>query len=263
MKKIALLLPLLLTSPLVFAEGSGIAGTDEAVANVTSDDNGWKVRLGGGVGSVPRYEGSANNRLRFVPMLDVENGHFFAGTSRGVGYNFSDDKSLQYGLRLTMSPYRKQSIDPHLNGMGDVNRSAEAGAFVSARFSPWYVNSSLAGSSHGARLEVGGGYELQLSPSDQLRAGVELNWANGKYMQTYFGVSPTQAAASAGVLTAYNATSGIKDTALKLNWMHSYSKEWFSNAGVTVKQLGTNAKNSPLTMKNTANSASVVLGYKF
>lgn len=90
-----------------------------------------------------------------------------------------------------------------------------------------------------------------------------MNWANGKYMQTYFGVTSIQAAASAGVLTAYNATSGVKDYALKLNRMHNYSKQWFSNAGVSVKQLAGSAKNSPLTMRKTTNTINFVVGYHF
>jgi outer membrane protein len=262
MKKITLLATLLLSSQFALADGSGIPGTDENAASPAAT-GAWKVMLGGGFASVPRYEGSATNRLRAVPLLEVGNGHFFAGTTRGIGVNFSDDQSLQYGLRLTMAPQRKHSLDARLNGMGDLAAAAELGGFVSARFSPWYVTSSIAGSSRGSRMELGGGYELKLSDADQLRAGLEMNWANGKYMQNYFGVTTAQAAASGGVLTAYNATSGVKDYALKLNWMHSYSKEWFSNAGVSVKQLSASAKNSPLTLRNSTNTVSFVVGYNF
>ncbi|MFA6972298.1 MAG: MipA/OmpV family protein [Gallionella sp.] len=261
MKKLTLVAALLLSSQFAFADGSGIPGTDENAVKFV--DGPWKVTLGGGLASVPRYEGAATNRLRAVPLLEVGNGHFFAGTSRGIGYNFSDDKSIQYGLRLTVAQHRRQSVDARLNGMGDIGYAGELGGFVSARLSPWYVTSSIAGSSHGSRFELGGGYELTLSDADQVRAGLEMNWANGKYMQTYFGVTAAQAVASGGVLTAYNATSGIKDYALKLNWMHSYSKEWFSNAGVSFKQLSSSAKNSPLTMRNSANTVNFVVGYNF
>jgi outer membrane protein len=263
MKKIALLLPLLFTSQLAFAEGSGIPGTEETTAMTPAAGDDWKVTLGGGLASVPRYEGASKNRLRLVPLLEVDNGHFFAGTSRGIGYNFSDDKDIKYGLRLTLAPHRNQNVDARLNGMGNVRNAAEAGAFVNAKFTNFYVTSALAASSNGSRFELGGGYELRVSAEDKLRAGVDVNWADSKYMQTYFGINAAQAAASGGVLTAYTATSGVKDTALKLNWMHSYSKEWFSNAGVTFKQLGSSAKSSPLTVKNSANSASFVVGYHF
>lgn len=261
MKKLTLLAALLLSPQFALAEGSGIPGTlEESIAPV---ENNWKVAVGGGLASVPRYEGSASNRLRFAPLLDVSDGHFFAGTSRGIGYNFSHDKTLQYGARITLAPYRKQSVDVRLNGMGDISYAAEVGGFLDARFSPWYVTSSIATSKHGAHMELGGGYDMQLSEADKLRTGLELDWANGKYMQTYFGVSAAQAAASGGVLTAYNASSGIKDYALKLNWMHSYSKEWFSNAGVTFRQLANGAKNSPLTQRNSMSTVSFVVGYNF
>ena len=261
MNKLTLIAALLLTSQFAFADGSGLPGTDDAATDFVQGP--WKVTLGGGVASVPRYEGAATNRLRFVPLIEVGDGHFFAGTYRGIGYNFSEDKNIQYGLRLTLANSRKQSLDVRLNGMGDINYAGELGGFVNARFSPLYVTSSIAGSSRGARVELGGGYELKLSDADQLRAGLELNWANGKYMQNYFGVTAAQSLASGGVLTAYNATSGVKDYALKLNWMHSYSKQWFSNAGVSVKQLAGSAKNSPLTMRNTMNSFNLVVGYNF
>lgn len=261
MKKLALLTPLLFASELALAEGSGIPGTIEnSVAPATST---WKVALGGGLASVPRYEGASKNRLRFAPLLEISDGHFFAGTSRGIGYNFSDDNSLQYGARVTLAPYRRQSVDVRLNGMGDIGYAAEVGGFLDARFSPWYVTSSIASSSHGAHLELGGGYNMQLSEADKLRTGLEIDWANGKYMQTYFGVSAPQSAASGGVLTSYNASSGIKDYALKLNWMHSYSKEWFSNAGIIYKQLAGSAKNSPLTQRNSMSTVSFVVGYNF
>lgn len=261
MKKAALLFPLLLSTQFAMAESSGIPGTIEDEATVT--ENAWKIAVGGGLASVPRYEGASSNRLRFAPLLEISDGKFFAGTSRGIGYDFSDDKSLQYGARITLSPYRRQNVDARLNGMGDLGNAAEFGGFLNARFSPIYLTSSIASSSHGAHIELGGGYETALTAADKLRAGLELDWANGKYMQTYFGINASQAAASGGVLTAYNATSGVKDYALKLNWMHSYSKQWFSNLGATYKQLGSSAKNSPLTTRNSMNTLSFIVGYNF
>ena len=261
MKKVALLLPLLFSSQFAMADGSGIPGTIEDSEEFFQ--SAWKLSVGGGLASVPRYEGASSNRLRFAPLLEASNGNFFAGTSRGIGYNFSDDKSLQYGARLTVSPYRRQNADSRLNGMGDISNAAEFGAFLNAQFSAIYLTSSVASGSHGTHLEAGGGYEAHFSPVDKVRTGLDLDWADGKYMQTYFGVNAAQAAASGGVLTAYNATSGIKDYSLKLNWMHSYTKQWFSNAGLTYRQLAGSATNSPLTMRNSMNAVSFVVGYNF
>ena len=97
MNKLTLIAALLLTSQFAFADGSGLPGTDDAATDFVQGP--WKVTLGGGVASVPRYEGAATNRLRFVPLIEVGDGHFFAGTYRGIGYNFSEDKNIQYGRR--------------------------------------------------------------------------------------------------------------------------------------------------------------------
>ena len=259
MKRIPLLFAPLLTCQVAFAED------EETVNRSASESNkrNWKIVAGAGIASVPRYEGAATNRLRGVPLLDVEYGRWFAGTSRGIGYNFSDTPHLQYGPRLSVSPYRRQTADARLNGMGDIGYGAEFGGFLNARFAPWYVASSLASGSHGARLEAEGGYEIQLSAADRVRFGAAVNWGNGKYMQTYFGVTAPQATASGGVLSAYNAGSGLKDYELKAGWNHAFTRAWFGNATLTYKQLAGSAKNSPLALRNASTAVSLVVGYRF
>lgn len=223
----------------------------------------WKVSLGGGVSDAPRYEGSANSRLRFMPLLEASYGHFFISPLRGAGYNFSDDRDLEYGLRLAPGHARWQNADPRLSGMGDIGYSIEPGAFLNVRFAPWYISSGLSTGVHGTHAELGGGVGLPPSAADRLRLGVSMNWGNAQYNQTYFGVTTAQAAASGNVLTPYNAGAGAKDYALTANWAHSFSKEWFSSAGVSHKRLVGSAQYSPLTVHRTANSFNFLVGYRF
>lgn len=254
MKRIPLLMAPLLACQFAFAEEEST--TTEAARN-------WKITLGGGAASVPRYEGAASNRIRFVPLVNIEYGRFFAGTGRGIGYNLSDTPNLQYGPRLSMAQRRWQNADARLNSMTDLGYAAEAGLFANAHFAPWHLESSLAASSRGTRLQFGGGYDLQLARTDKLRLGIDATWANGKYMQTYFGVSSAEAVASGGVLTSYNAASGIKDYRLKTSWTHAYDRQWFSNAGITYQRLAGSARNSPLTMRRSTSTVSFVVGYRF
>lgn len=254
MKRIPLLMAPLLACQFAFAEEE---------TSRSDETRNWKITAGGGMASTPRYEGSATNRIRFVPLLDLEYGRFFAGTSRGLGYNLSDTQNIQYGPRLTLAQRRWQNADARLNGMTDLGYAAEAGAYGHARFGAWYLDSSLAASSRGTRVEFGGGYDLPLTQADKLRFGVDATWGNTKYMQTYFGVSAAEATASGGVLNAYNAGSGIKDYQLKANWTHAYNAQWFSNAGIAYKRLAGSALNSPLTMRRSATTASFVVGYRF
>ena len=69
--------------------------------SLAQSNKAWQVSLGGGLSYAPRYEGAANDRLRFMPLFDARynNGKFFISPIRGIGYNFSDDKDTQYGIQ--------------------------------------------------------------------------------------------------------------------------------------------------------------------
>jgi outer membrane protein len=240
------------------------------IPSAPSTENGasagiWRFALGGGASYAPRYEGAEAYRLRFMPLLDASysNGKFFISLLRGIGYNFSDAKDVQYGVRLTPGHSRRQSADPHLNGMGDIGFTPEAGLFYNQRFAPWYISSGITTGSHGTHAELGGGIGFPLSAADRLRLGVNFNWGDARYNQTYFGVTPEQAAASGNVLTAYNAGAGIKDYAVTANWLHNYDKKWFSTAGISFKWLTGSAQQSPLTQRSSMASLNYLMGYRF
>lgn len=238
--------------------------TPPATAEIAPGDA-WKISLGGGISYAPRYEGAAHDRLRFMPLLEVSysNGKFFISPLRGVGYNFSDAKETQYGVRLMPGRSRRQNADPHLNGMGDIGFTPEAGLFFNQRFAPWYVSGGISSGSHGTHAELGGGTGFPLSAADRLRLGINLNWGDARHNQTYFGVTTAQAVASGNVLMAYTAGAGIKDYALTANWVHNYDKAWFSSAGLSYKWLTGPARHSPLTQRNAAGSLNFLLGYRF
>jgi outer membrane scaffolding protein for murein synthesis (MipA/OmpV family) len=230
-----------------------------------SSHGGWRFAVGGGASYAPRYQGSASNRFRIMPLLDARyrDEHFFASVMHGVGYNFSDLKSTQYGVRIAPGRSRKESADPHLTGMGNIGFTPEAGAFFNQRVAPWYFSSGISAGSHGAHADLGTGIGFALSDANHLRLGVNLTWGDAKYNQTYFGVTPAQAVASGNVLTAYDAGAGVKDYAVTANWLHNFGNKWFSTAGVSYKRLTGSAEKSPLTQRSSMPSANMLVGYRF
>jgi outer membrane protein len=223
----------------------------------------WKVTVGLGVSDAPRYEGAAQDRLRPVPLFDATDGHFFVSILRGVGYNFSDDRTLEYGLRLAPGHVRRTSSDPHLAGMTNLPYPIEAGAFLNKRWAPWYISSGITTGRYGAHAELGGGIGLPLSATDNMRLGVSLDWGDARYNQSYFGVTPAEAAASGNVLAPYQAGAGLKDYALTVNWAHNYTRQWFSTFGASYKRLAGSAASSPLTLRVSQPSVNFMLGYRF
>lgn len=223
----------------------------------------WNVTVGGGLSLAPRYSGAAHDRLRFIPLLEATDGHFFASMLRGAGYNFSDTRGLAYGLRLAVGRARREDADPHLQGMGNIPYSIEGGAFLNQRFGLWYLSGDVSAGKHGAHAALGGGMALPLSIRDHIRLGVNLEWSGRRYNQTYFGVTAAQSAASGYVLAPYDAGGGLTDYALTANWAHSYSRQWFSTLGISFKQLTGNARRSPLTQSASQPSANFIVGYRF
>jgi outer membrane protein len=227
--------------------------------------SGWQVALGGGISYGPVYEGAADSRARFMPLIEASYnyGKFFISPLRGIGYNFSEDRDTQYGIRLAPGRTRLESIDTHLNGMGNINFTPEAGLFFNKLFSPWYISSGINTGNNGTHAELGAGIGFHLTDIDRLRLGVNLDWGDTKYNQTYFGVTDAQSVASDNVLTPYNASAGIKDYAITANWTHNFNKEWFGSGGLSYKWLTGSAEQSPLTQQESMARVTYLLGYRF
>ena len=227
--------------------------------------NAWEVSLGGGLSYAPRYEGAANDRLRFMPLFDASynNGKIFISPIRGIGYNFSDDRDVQYGVRINIGRGRYQNEDPRLYGMGDIRFAPEAGIFYNQRVGGYYLSSGVSSGENGTHAEAGSGYGFLLGTIDRLRIGVNFSWGDNKYSQRYFGVTASQAAASGYVFNAYDANAGMTDYALTSNWVHNFDKKWFSNTGLAVMKLVGSAELSPLTQRSTSASINALLGYRF
>ncbi|MEI7842977.1 MAG: MipA/OmpV family protein [Gallionellaceae bacterium] len=227
--------------------------------------DGWQASLGAGAAYVPRYEGSANSILRAAPLLDASysNGKFFVSVTRGIGYNFSDSKYFQYGVRLGIGNARSESDDARLYGMGNLKYIAEGGVFARTFLGPISLFSNVLGGDYGAHGDVGLSVGIPLGKENRLRLSAIQNWGDTRYMQTYFGVTAAQALASGGVLTAYDATEGTKDVVMSASWVHNFDKSWFSSVGVTTKRLQNSALLSPLTQRGVTNSQSILIGYRF
>jgi outer membrane scaffolding protein for murein synthesis (MipA/OmpV family) len=88
---------------------------------------------------IPKYKGSDEHRVAAYPLFDAQwkNGAFFSAFN-GLGYNFSKNASLQYGLRMSLEAARDESRSGKLRGLGDVSTALEPGAFLNYSFNPNY-----------------------------------------------------------------------------------------------------------------------------
>lgn len=223
--------------------------------------------VGAAVVSGYEYQGADERTTRVVPLLNYQwaNG-WFAGVSNGVGYNFSNSSQVQYGLRLTADKGRKESRSGALRGMGSIDAAAEAGAFFNYSMPEGlFLTSSIrygSGANHkGLVLDLGAGYLTEIAPKWHLGTGVSVTLANARYMQSFFGVSQAQAAATG--YSAYTAGSGARDVRANLALTYSIDSRLSVTTAILATGLLGDAKDSPISRKRTSGSGVLGMNYAF
>jgi outer membrane scaffolding protein for murein synthesis (MipA/OmpV family) len=226
---------------------------------------GGKVSLT--VSSKSDYSGSDAPRADVKPTIEYQwaNG-WFVGTNRGVGYNFSKNPTLQYGLGLGYDLGRKESATGALAGMGSIDAKVEYGAFLN--YAPdrhWRLSSVLRYGSgdtgQGATANFGANYAIDIAPQWQLNVGVSTTWANASYMQSYFGVNAAQSLTSGHA--EYSPASGIRDVGTGLNLSYQLTPNISVSGGLQASSLVGAAKNSPIVTSPKSVSGSLSVGYAF
>jgi outer membrane protein len=231
----ASLLSCLLTSA-ALAQGDG------------KDQPGARVTLGAGVAWAPRYPGAEEYRLRAIPVIGVSYGRFFAGGDPDGG-----------------GAARRESDHPDLAGTGDIDRATRlvaAGRYrwrwldIALRVAP-----DVSGKDQGtlALLDLTACYRA----SDQLTlsAGPGITWADDSYMQTFFGVTPEQAANSR--LPAYEAQGGVHMLRFGLGATYRLDPRWTLAARLGTGRLAGDAERSPITRERDQHLAAVFASYRF
>jgi outer membrane scaffolding protein for murein synthesis (MipA/OmpV family) len=213
------------------------------------------------------YQGSDERRTLVFPGLDYQwaNG-WFAGTSNGVGYNFAQDPSLKYGVRLTANFGRDESRSDELRGMGDVNPRAEIGGFFNYYptkeiflTSSWRYGAG--DDSDGVVVDLGAGYTTEFAPQWRLGVGGALTLVNDRYMQSFFGVSQEQSVSSG--YAVFKPEGGLRDVRANVVLTHLFNPRTALSVGVTVSSLEGDASDSPIVRSRTSTTGLLAASYAF
>lgn len=217
--------------------------------------------------SSPTYAGADGRRAVVLPLLDFQwASGWFAGVSNGFGINLSSDPQWQYGLRITADVGRKEKRAEALRGMGNIDPKLEGGAFLNLVLpSGWQATTSLRYGSGigggGLVADVGLGYSTALAPQWMLGLGAALSVVNADYMQSYFGVSASQAPRSG--YAAYTPSAGLRDVRANGSLTYALDRRSAVTAAASVSRLAGDAADSPLTRKRNLASAVVVYTHAF
>ena len=249
----------LLTTPVLAAEQS----------------EGNVLTLGGGVDVAPRYSGSDKSRVGAAQVVDyaMENG-FFISTTRGVGYG-NNIGNMDYSAAVSYRTGRKDkdvssdsisSGSDYLRGMGDIKGSAIVVPGLGYKVTDWLhlqlqAEVPVSERDNGEAVHFGIISPLYTSPKNEVTLALTGSWGSDKYMQTYYGVSAAQSAASG--FARHDAGAGIYAYSLNLDWTHRLTSRWSVLAAAGVTQLAGDAADSPIVQRKTSPTGSLKVTYSF
>ncbi|MFN0303846.1 MAG: MipA/OmpV family protein [Burkholderiales bacterium] len=214
-----------------------------------------------------RYQGSDEHRYMVLPLLDYQwRSGWFAGTSNGIGFNFSGRPDISYGLRATADLGRKENRSAALAGLGNINPRPEFGGFFNYGIGRDIVlTSSLrygAGDDRqGLLLDLGAVYSIRLAPQWRIGLGVAGTYANTEYTQTYFGIDSAQAGRSG--YAPYSPGAGVRDVRANVALSYQLSPKMTLTGALSAVSLQGDAKRSPLVRDSRTVNAIVGVGYAF
>lgn len=181
-----------LTAPLAQAQAQTSAGRSE---------DQLRLSIGGGAIYAPTYLGSDNYDVDPIPLFDLRYAdRFFLSTRDGLGLNLAPSGSnWRAGPVVKYRMGRDQDDDAALRGMGDVDAAGEAGGYVHYDLRPFTMGAELRqgfGGHDGVIGDLFANWSTKLSDSLMLTVGPKATMASRDFTETYFGVTPGQAARS-------------------------------------------------------------------
>jgi len=245
------------------AQGDAVFEQD-ARAPARGEPRRFRAALGGGFAMAPSFPGSDRYRARLLPLASVAYGPFFLGAG-GLGVNLYRDSRWRFGANLSPGRGRKESDDPRLEGLGDIDRTIRAGLFASYA-GGWFttrasVATDIGGEKQGtiARLDLFARYR----PAERLAlfAGPGLTWGSSQYTQRFFGVTADQSARSG--FREFEANAGVDSLRLSAGMIYRVDRHWRMAANFSYARLQGDAADSPIIETRIQNVFSLLAAYQF
>lgn len=210
----------------------------------------WNLSFGAGLGYMPKFPGSEDNKLRALPIVDVSyKDTFFINTFMGAGINLYKERGMRAGPYVTLDFGRDSDDSTTLAGAEDVDPAMESGIFFEKNFDPltvlWTARYAAFGVGHGGVVsDAEISYRRKLQPGFYGTASSSISWASEDYMVSYFGVDAAHAARSG--LSAYTPDSGFKDIGVSGNLHYILDDHISFIMNMGFKKLLGDAADSPI-----------------
>lgn len=224
----------------------------------------WEGAIGPVINHSPAFAGARDHRTTLLPGFFVRYGRFTATNAggfvtrkqdevdRGVAADLLRGDQYRLSLALRFDGGRSSSDSPLLSGLGNVRMTLRARLGLTVKLDRHWrtstaMSADLMGRGGGVTFDQNLQYDERLSPRTVWHTSVGVSAADQRYMQSYFGVTDAQAAASS--YTAHRAGAGLRDVHMGTGLKIDLGERWVAFGDVGAARLLGSALASPLTQR--------------
>jgi outer membrane scaffolding protein for murein synthesis (MipA/OmpV family) len=251
-----------------------VAAPALAQQNPGSDPvTGWSGFLGIGPALVPEYSGASSSSIAPFVLGDLEYGPYFLQL-RGLTLraNAVPSRHIVAGPLIRLGSGRDSDVDSdRVARLDEIDTTVEAGGFIGLRFGgdergQGEVELSLTatGSKNGVLGTAGISYAALRERSFFINVDAEVNYANGEYTRTYFGITQPEAVRSG--LPSYRPGAGLRDVGVGLTAGYQFNARWGLTGRLSYSYLLGDAADSPVVDLEGSKSqfmSGIALSYRF
>lgn len=256
-------------SPLAAQTPSPLANWQYSVGEVLVPLGGplpeWRITLGAGAQMQPIYEGSKRYQALPSAVLDVRYKNIaFLSAGEGLGVNVVRGPTYRAGLAVAYDLGRNHHAQHRLTGLGNVRAAPEAKLFAEYFLLPFVYTFDVRkgiGGHDGVIGDLGLYVPLPAAKDFYVFTGPTVTFADGDYMQAYFGISPAQAARSQ--FHVFTARGGLDRAGWGVTAVYKYSERWWLEAQGTWEYMLGDAGRSPIVEDRSQFAAGVNVLYRF
>lgn len=230
----------------------------------------WQVELGLGSQLGPGADGLKRYRVQGGPAIDIRYKNIaFLSTGEGLGANLFSFRHISVGGAITYDMGRSPHADGRdLNGLGTIHPAPELKFFATTVLSknfPLTLRLDIRkqfGASFGYIGDAGA--YIPMPGSSQKFAwffGPCVTFADARYMNTYFGISHTQAAGTR--YSVYKARGGFKSAGVGVSADYFLTPHVILNFDAAYDRLLGSAADSPIIQTQNEEAVSIGAIYKF
>lgn len=198
-------------------ESPGVS-RDPPGAEAPAKQETWDLRLGALGGVSPDYLGSNDYEADFAPYIYIKWKNRVVFTGRSLRVRLINDKPWRLGPIVRLRDGRDEDDNSDIEGLGDDDVAVEVGGFLRYKNGPYRLRltaaQDVAEAHDGAVINFGAGAQIPLArPWFLLMANV--TWGDGSYMNSYFGVTPSESQNSG--LRPFRADAGLQSAGFTLS----------------------------------------------